>query len=248
MTEGKDDRVVLVTGAARRIGAAIARRLHGSGLRVLLHYHGSEAAVTSLAAELNDLRPHSASALKANLLELAAIEQLAQDARAVFGRLDFLVNNASTFYPTPVGKIRPADWEDLIGTNLKAPLFLIQACSEELRARKGAIVNITDIHVLRPPAGYIVYTIAKSGLWTLTQGLAQELGPSVRVNAVAPGAILLPEDTVNIDGHHGMVAKTPLARAGDPNEIASTVLFLLCHASYVTGQIIPVDGGRSVVS
>lgn len=204
--------------------------------------------MTSLAAELNDLRPHSAESLKANLLELPAIEQLAQNAKAVFGRLDFLVNNASTFYPTQLGQIQPADWEDLIGTNLKAPLFLIQACSEELRARNGAIVNITDIHVLRPPAGYVAYTVAKSGLWTLTQALAQELGPGVRINAVAPGAILLPEDPVNMEGHHGMVAKTPLARAGAPDEIAAVVSFLLRDARYVTGQIIPVDGGRSVVS
>lgn len=248
VTEQHEERVVLITGAARRIGASIARLLHASGLRVVLHYRSSAAAMEHMLDELNAHRPGSAVALQADLLQPSAPENLARNAIAQFGRLDFLVNNASSFYPTPFGKIRLDEWNDLIGSNLRAPLFLTQACAKALQRQGGAIVNIVDIHSLRPPRNYLTYTIAKAGLWTLTQGLAQELGPSVRVNGVAPGAILIPDAPENQPGHQAMIEKTPLQRSGNPEEIARSVRFLLLEASYITGQILPVDGGRSVVS
>lgn len=242
---GSHHEVVLITGAARRIGAQIARTLHQAGINVLLHYRGSREAAASLALELNGRRPDSAFLLQADLLDEAAVARLADRAVATFGHLNYLVNNASTFYPTPVGQIKGSDWDDLMGSNLKAPLFLTQACAPALREAGGAVVNIVDIHALRPLKGYPLYSAAKAGLWALTQAFARELGPQVRVNGVAPGAILLPEDAANVGTHEAMVERTALKREGRPDDIARTVLFLLRDAPYITGQVLPVDGGRS---
>ncbi|AHE99639.1 pteridine reductase [Thioalkalivibrio paradoxus] len=242
---GRDHEVVLITGAARRIGAEIARTLHRAGIRVLLHYRGSREEAATLAAEMNEARPDSARLLQADLLDERATAALAERAVAEYGHLNYLVNNASTFYPTPVGQITREHWDDLMGSNLKAPLFLTQACAPALREARGAVVNIVDIHALRPLKDYPLYSAAKAGLWALTQAYARELGPEVRVNGVAPGAILLPEDVASLHTHDTMVLHTALKREGDPSDIARTVLFLLREAPYITGQVIPVDGGRS---
>ncbi len=237
--------VALVTGAARRVGATIARHLHAAGLRVLIHYRGSHADAAALASALNAERPDSTRTLQADLLDPEGIERLAREAEGAWGRLDFLVNNASTFYPTPVGAITQQAWDDLIGSNLKGPTFLTQACNPALQRQQGAVVNIVDIHALRPLKGYPVYSAAKAGLWALTQAYARELGPGVRVNGVAPGAILAPEDAKNTGTHEAMIERTALKREGSPEDIARTVRFLLLDAPYITGQVIPVDGGRS---
>lgn len=239
-------KTAIVTGAARRIGAAIARRLHASGANVLLHYRGAETEAASLEAELNALRAKSASRVKADLLAPIAPRSLISTAMERFGRLDVLVNNASSFYPTPVGSIEAGHWDDLIGSNLRAPLFLAQEAAPELRQRSGAIVNIVDIHAERPLKDYIVYSIAKAGLAAMTRALALELGPAVRVNGVAPGAIAWPEDGQFPPPERGrIVGTTPLARLGKPEEIARAVHFL-ATAPFISGQILAVDGGRSV--
>ncbi len=239
-------KTAIVTGAARRIGAAIARRLHASGANVLLHYRGAETEAASLEAELNALRAKSASRVKADLLAPIAPRSLISTAMERFGRLDVLVNNASSFYPTPVGSIEAGHWDDLIGSNLRAPLFLAQEAAPELRQRSGAIVNIVDIHAERPLKDYIVYSIAKAGLAAMTRALALELGPAVRVNGVAPGAIAWPEDgQFPPPERDRIVGTTPLARLGKPEEIARAVHFL-ATAPFISGQILAVDGGRSV--
>jgi len=239
-------KVALVTGAARRIGAAIARRLHAGGASVVLHYRGSVAEISSLEAELNAVRAKSAAKMKADLLAPIAPRMLVADSLQRFGRLDLLVNNASSFYPTAVGSIEASHWEDLIGSNLRAPLFLAQEAAAELAKNGGSIVNIADIHAERPLKGYLVYSIAKAGLVALTRGLALELAPGVRVNAVAPGAIAWPEDGQFAPAERErIVAGTPLARLGSPEEIAQAVHFL-ATAPFVTGQVLAVDGGRSV--
>ena len=245
-----DARVVLVTGAARRVGAAIARELHAAGAAVALHYRHAVDEAAALAAELNEKRAASASALAADLLSPAAPRTLVAEVLAQFGRLDGLVNNASSFFPAPLAAIDQAQWDDLIGTNLRAPLFLAQAAAPELTRQCGAIVNIVDIHAERPLAGYLLYSVAKSGLVGLTRALAQELAPAVRVNAVAPGAIAWPEDDANpfdTAERARIVGQTLLRRTGDPADIAAAVRFLLAEAPYVTGQIFNVDGGRSIV-
>ena len=239
-------KAVLVTGAARRIGAAIARRLHASGANVLLHYRGAETEAAALESELNALRPKSAVKVKADLLAPIAPKALVGAAQERFGRLDVLVNNASTFYPTPVGAIEAGHWEELMGSNLRAPMFLAQEAAPLLKANGGAIVNVADIHADRPLKGYLVYSIAKAGLVALTRSLALELAPEIRVNAVAPGAIAWPEDGQFEPAERArIVAGTPLARLGAPEEIAGAVHFL-ATAPFVTGQILAVDGGRSV--
>jgi pteridine reductase len=239
-------KVALVTGAARRIGAAIARRLHAGGASVVLHYRGSEAEISSLEAELNGVRAKSAAKMKADLLAPIAPRMLVADSLQRFGRLDLLVNNASSFYATAVGSIEASHWEDLIGSNLRAPLFLAQEAATELAKNGGSIVNIADIHAERPLKGYLVYSVAKAGLVALTRGLALELAPGVRVNAVAPGAIAWPEDGQFAPAERErIVAGTPLARLGSPEEIAQAVHFL-ATAPFVTGQVLAVDGGRSV--
>ena len=239
-------KTVLVTGAAKRVGSAIAGELHRAGANVAIHYRTAAAAAQALADEFNSQRPDSALCLQADLLDLDALSALVANTVAHFGRLDALINNASSFFATPLGKISAADWDDLLGSNLKAPLFLTQAAAPHLRAAQGAVVNITDIHAERPLAGYPLYCAAKAGLLGLTRALAIELAPQVRVNAVAPGAILWPDDgAFDPPTRDAIVAHTLLKRIGDPQDIARTVRFLLEDASYVTGQVINVDGGRS---
>jgi len=246
MEEPLQDKVVLVTGAARRVGAAIARRLHAAGMRVMLHYRHSEIDVRALERALNDVRAGSAACIRAELLEAEAPGTLVQATLARFARLDLLVNNASTFYPTRFGEIEARHWDELAGSNLRAPLFLSQCAAPHLAQTRGAIVNITDIHAERPLKDYVVYTIAKAGLAALTKSLALELGPAVRVNAVAPGAIAWPEDDQFPTAERKrIVSTTPLGRIGAPEDIARVVEFL-ARASFVTGQTVAVDGGRSV--
>ena len=239
-------KTVLVTGAAKRVGSAIARELHAAGANVMLHYRTATVDAESMAREFNTLRPASAACLQADLLDITQLPLLVAATIARFGRLDALVNNASSFFATPLGEIDLAAWNDLIGTNLKAPLFLTQAAAPHLRATRGAVVNITDIHAERPLAAYPLYCAAKAGLLGLTRALAIELAPEVRVNAVAPGPILWPDDEA-FDGaaRDAIVAHTLLQREGSPQEIARTVRFLLDDAAYVTGQVINVDGGRT---
>lgn len=239
-------KVVLVTGGAKRVGAAICRHLHAVGSSIALHYRSSSQAAQALRDELEAQRPGSVLCLQADLLDLAALPELVQTTVRHFGRLDGLVNNASSFYATPLESIDLAQWQDLMGTNLQAPLFLAQAAAAELRRNEGAIVNIADIHAERPMEGHLLYSAAKAGLVTLTKGLARELAPQVRVNAVAPGVIIWPDgpkwDKAERDA---IVAHTLLKREGDPGDIARTVKFLLADAPYITGQVINVDGGRS---
>jgi len=241
-----ESKVALVTGAARRVGAAIARRLHAAGANVVLHYRGAESEAAQLEKELNAARAGSAMKVRGDLLALVAPKALVDAALQRFARLDILVNNASAFYPTAIGQIELSHWEELIGSNLRAPLFLSQAAAPRLALAGGVIVNIADIHAERPLKGYVVYSIAKSGLVALTRSLALELAPGVRVNAVAPGAIAWPEDGQFDPGERErIVATTPLRRIGNPDEIAQAVHFL-CTAPFVTGQVLAVDGGRSI--
>lgn len=240
------DKVVIVTGAARRIGAAIARRLHDAGAKAVVHYHRSAGEAERLVDGFNRERPGSGLTVGADLRDFDGLPAIVAAALDRFGCLDALVNNASTFYPTPVGDIGVDQWRDLMGTNLGAPLFLSQAAAPHLRETHGAIVNLVDIHARRPLRGHPVYCAAKAGLDMLTRSLARELGPEIRVNGVAPGPILWPEQGVDERQREEIIAATALKRLGDPADVAGTVLFLLRDAGYVTGQIIAVDGGRSI--
>ena len=244
-----DEKVILITGGARRIGAVITRTLHGAGARLVIHSNRSRDAAKKLADELNAVRPHSAALVQGDLLATNALQGLAEQAASMFGRLDGLVNNASNFYPTPVGAISEDDWNDLMGANLRAPLLLSQAVAPHLRKTHGAIVNIVDIHAWRPLKNFVVYSVAKAGLAGLTRSLALELGPEVRVNGVAPGAILWPEGGEHFapEEQARIVAQTPLARVGSPEDIAGAVKYLMLDAPFVTGQVLAVDGGRDVV-
>ena len=238
-------KVVLVTGAARRVGAEIARTLHRAGASVVLHYRSAAAEAAALVDALESERPGTALALQADLLDVASLPPLVEQAVARFGRLDALVNNASSFYPTPLGSITEAAWDDLMGSNLKAPLFLIQAAAPHLTASRGAVVNIIDIHAERPLKDYPLYCAAKAGLLGLTRAMALELAPAVRVNGVSPGPILWPEDGSFPPAERAAVlSRTPLGREGEPSDIGRTVLFLLAGAPYITGQVLAVDGGR----
>lgn len=241
-------RAVLVTGGARRVGAAICRRLHAAGANLLVHYRSSESEARALQAELDAARADSVALARADLLELASCARLVEAAIGHFGRLDALVNNASSFYATPVGEITERAWEDLVGTNAKAPLFLAQAAVPELRRQHGAIVNLIDIHAELPMRDHPVYTAAKGALAALTRALARDLGPEVRVNGIAPGTILWPEgDTWDDEAsRRRIIGRTALKRIGEPDDIARAVQFLLADAPYITGQIIAVDGGRSI--
>jgi pteridine reductase len=239
-------KAALVTGAARRVGASIARALHAAGADVLLHYRSSADDAAALAAELNAARPRSAALAECDLLEIARLPQLVEAATRAFGGLDILVNNASTFYPTPMGDIAEMDWDDLVGTNLKAPLFLAQAAAPSLHERRGLIINVADIHGLRPLRRYPVYSLAKAGLIMLTRSLARELGPHVRVNAVAPGPVMWPDEGLDKALQEKITARTALKRLGSPADVAHTCLFFATAAPYVTGQILAVDGGRSI--
>lgn len=239
------DRVILVTGAARRVGSAIVRHLHGQGARIVLHCRTARAEADALAGALNGARIDSAMVVQADLLDTAQLPALVAAVTARYGRLDGLVNNASSFYPTAVGEINETAWQDLVGSNFKAPLFLAQAAAPALRVSGGAIVNITDIHAERPLQGYPLYSAAKGALLTLTRALAVELAPEIRVNAVAPGPILWPDDGQLDDGSRAEIVRhTLLKREGTPEDIAGAVAFLM-SAAYITGQVINVDGGRT---
>ena len=247
MSEPLSGKVALVTGGAKRVGAAIARRLHSEGANLMLHYRGSEREAKALREELNAARANSVALVQADLLDVQGLAEIVRNTVNRFERLDALINNASAFFPTPVGEMTPANWESLIGANLRAPLFLSQAAASHLKKAGGTIVNITDIHAERPLKGYVIYSIAKTGLVGLTRSLARELAPEVRVNGVAPGAIVWPEDGSWDDlTRQRIVSHTLLRRTGDPDDIARAVYYLIAEAPYVTGQIIAVDGGRSI--
>lgn len=241
-------KVALITGAARRVGAEMARVLHAAGMNIILHYHQSVAAATELCAELNTARPASAVLLSANLADIQQITPLVTQAVQTWGRLDYLVNNAARFYPTRIGTVTTTAWDDLINSNLKAPFFLCQAAKEALHQQQGCIINIADVHAQRPMRDYAVYCISKAGLVMLTQALAKELGPQVRVNAIAPGVVMLPEgeNTLDAADKEKIIQRIALKRAGTPTDIAKAVLFLLQDANYITGEILTVDGGRAL--
>ena len=239
-------RVALVTGAARRIGAAISRRLHQHGANVAIHYRESSDEANTLCDELNAARPDSAMSLRADLSDTSAFPELIDSVTDWHGQLDILINNASSFYPTELGHVSETDWDNLIGTNLKAPLFLAQAALVPLRSSRGVIVNIVDIHAQRPLRNHAVYGAAKAGLAMLTRSLARDLAPDIRVNGVSPGAILWPETELSDGTKKSILGQIPLGRTGEPGDIAGCVLYLVRDAVYVTGQIIAVDGGRSI--
>ncbi len=238
-------KTALVTGAANRLGAEIARTLHQNGANLIIHYRRSADAAEALVAELNRARADSAVALAADLADTAAIDQLAQAACNAFAGLDLLVNNASAFYPTPFGEIDAAAWDDLLASNYRAPLFLAQSCHPALRRAGGSIVNLLDIYAERPLARHSVYVSAKAANRMLVKALALELAPEVRVNGIAPGAILWPDgnDDYDEDRREALIRQIPLGRTGAPANIAQTALFLATN-DYITGEIVHVDGGR----
>ena len=239
-------RVALITGAARRIGACIAETLHTRGFTVFLHYHSSSGAVDELANSLNALRPDSAFPVQADLGNMEEINRLAVRVRAHSGQLDLLVNNASQFFPTTVGKTSLEQWDDLMNSNLRGPYFMVQALLPELATAAGSVVNLLDVHAVKPMPGHAVYCMAKAGLQMMTLALSKELGPQIRVNGVAPGAILWPEQESNSATQQVILSKTVMGRAGSPEDIASAVVYLGLDAPYVTGQVLAVDGGRSL--
>ncbi len=239
---------MLITGGAKRVGATICRRLHAAGANLMIHFRASAGDARLLQAELTELRPGSVALIQSDLLDVAKLPSLVEQTVHTFGRLDALVNNASSFHATPVGSISVDDWNDLVGTNLKAPLFLAQAAAPALRRTQGSIVNIVDIHAERPLKDFVVYSVAKAGLVGLTRSLARELAPDIRVNAVAPGPILWPEDgTFDEVSRQRIISRTPLKREGSPDDIAKAVHYLIADAPYVTGETLNVDGGRHVV-
>jgi len=238
--------VALITGAARRVGATIARTLHAAGYDLALHYRHSLSDVQALCADLDAARAGSTLAIAAELADVDALPAIVEKCISRFGRLDALVNNASTFFPTPIGTISAAQWDNLFASNARAPLFLAQAAAPHLRAVHGAIVNLVDIYAQRPLAGHPVYSMAKAALAMMTLALAKELAPEVRVNGVAPGAVLWPEGGKSDADQAELIARTPLRRAGSPDDVARAVLFLLRDATFTTGQILAVDGGRSL--
>lgn len=237
---------VLITGASKRIGASCARLLHEKGCNVILHYNASKQAAFQLCSELNQERPDSAIAIQADLLNREQLQNLAHQAAGAWGGLDVLINNASSFYPTVLADVTEAQWDELLGSNLKAPFFLTKALANVLLERQGCVVNIVDIHAERGLKGYPVYSIAKAGLAAMTKVLAKELGPSVRVNGVAPGAIIWPEFDMSEEDKNEILQRVALRRHGHPVDIAKAVLFLVRDAEYVTGQILSVDGGRTL--
>ncbi len=243
-----ESKVALVTGGAQRVGAELCRALHGAGYAVAVHYRGSVDAAGTLSGELNRLRAGSATCFYAALGGRAAAEELAAEVLDQFGRLDLLVNNASSFYPTPIGGVSEEDWDTLVDSNLKGPFFLCQALTDALRQAGGSIVNMIDIHGERPLIDHAVYSTAKAGLAMLTRSLARELAPAVRVNGIAPGAILWPQsdEAEDAERRERQLQRVPLGRKGEPGDIAETLLFLADRAPYMTGQIISVDGGRGL--
>jgi pteridine reductase len=241
-----DGKVALATGSARRLGAAVLRQLHGAGANVVIHYRSSAREADALAGALNALRPASAVAVQADLLDLASLPRLVDAVVKAFGRLDILINNASTFYPTPVGEITSEQFDDLIGTNLRAPLFLAQAAASQLRLHEGLIINMVDIHGSRPLKRHPVYCAAKAGLVMLTRSLAREMAPQVRVNGIAPGPVLWPEGGLDDELQKKIIGRTALKRRGSPADVARAALYFATDAPFVTGQVLAVDGGRSL--
>jgi pteridine reductase len=249
MTSSLDNNpVALITGAGRRIGAAMAAHLHQSGYRILIHYRHSSADAEQLRDQLNQQRPDSAQCLQADLADMTQVKQLAVDALAIWQRIDALINNASSFYPTAIGEINESDWQDLFSSNAQAPLFLSQALAPALKQHQGCILNIADIHAFKPLKQHTTYCMAKAANVMMTQSLARELAPEVRVNAIAPGAILWPEQEAELNSNQqqDIINDIPLQRTGCEQDIAQTALFLINQAPYITGQIIAVDGGRSL--
>lgn len=248
LSSNLQNKVVLITGGAKRVGAAISRELHAHGASLMIHYNTSKQAAEALQAELNFNRANSVSIIQGNLLDTDKLSNLISETTKQFGQLDILINNASTYKPTPIGKINEENWQDLIGSNLKAPTFLSQAAAQALKKTHGCIVNITDMHVESPKKGYVVYSVAKAGLVTLTKSLAQELSPEVRVNAVAPGPVLWPENNQEFDEEYRkrVISQTLLKCIGNPTDIAKAVKFLVADAPFITGHILAVDGGRSI--
>lgn len=240
--------VALITGAAHRLGAQTARTLHERGWNLVIHYRSREEQANSLIAQMNRQWPDSACALQADLSQLAGVDRLASDAIAQWGRLDALVNNASVFYPTPTADATGDDWDTILNTNLRAPFFLLQGCLAELRRNRGSVVNLIDIYSERPIDDHPLYCATKAGLAALTRSWAKDLAPDVRVNGVSPGAILWPEGEAEMDqsAQQAILQKTPLARTGNPDDISETIAFLICDAPFITGQIVSVDGGRSL--
>jgi len=239
-------RVALITGAARRVGAVIAERLHAEGMNLVLHYRNSQHDAQELQRRLNGERENSVILIQCDLLHTSKLVATIRQAESVWGRLDVLINNASSFYPTPIGTISEAHWDDLVGSNVKAPLFLAQAAAKALAAHRGCIINITDIHADRPLKHYSVYSIAKAALVMMTKALARDLGPQVRVNAIAPGAILWPERDMDDITKQRIISRTAMQRQGHPNDVARAVLFLIRDAQYTSGAVINVDGGRTL--
>jgi pteridine reductase len=239
-------KTVRITGGARRVGAAIGRALHGAGANLVIHYRKSASEVAQLADELSTGRAKSVLTFQADLLELGKLPALVEFAVRSFGSLDILVNNASTFYPTKIGEITPAAWDDLMGTNLKVPMFLSQAAAPALKKSSGLILNLVDIHALRPLRHHTLYCAAKAGLHMVTRSLAKELGPEVRVNGISPGPVLWPENDGDSATRAKIIQRTILQKMGTPEDIARAALFFATQAPFITGQILPVDGGRSV--
>ncbi len=238
--------VALVTGGARRIGAAVVHALHASGLNIALHYRSSRKSALSLQTELETFRPNSCMLTQGDLCDTMVPKTLIEKTIETFGRLDVLVNNASSFFPTPISVTSTNQFDNLINANFKAPYFLTQAATPILRANKGSIINISDIYADRPLPNHSVYCATKAALTSLTRSLAYELAPDIRVNAIAPGAILWPEDAADEDMQHNIIARTPLKRTGSTKDIQNAVLFLLLNADFVTGQVLQVDGGQSI--
>lgn len=239
--------VALLTGAARRVGAVLADTLHAAGWSVAIHARQSRAEAAALCATLERRRPGSTLQLGGDLADIGVVQSLVSGTLERFGRLDALVNNASSFHPTPIGTATEADWDDLFASNAKAPFFLAQAAAPALRAQRGAIINITDIYAERPLANHTIYVMAKAALRMMTLSLARDLAPEIRVNAIAPGAILWPESGKPYTDQQALIARTPLQRAGEPADIARALMYLLRDAPFVTGEILKVDGGRSLV-
>ena len=242
------NKVVLITGGAKRVGAAISRELHANGAKLMIHYNKSQSEARALQAELNLQRANSVAIIQGDLLNIAVIPSLVKETINQFGQLDVLINNASTYFPTEIGNINEENWQDLMGSNLKAPMFLAQAAATELRKNHGCIINITDMHIERPKKGYVVYSVAKAGLVTLTKSLAHELSPEVRVNAVAPGPVQWPENNPQFDEvyRQRVINQTLLKQIGTPQDIAKAVKFLVADAPFITGHVLAVDGGRSL--
>tara|TARA_B100000902_G_scaffold72732_1_gene78021 strand:- start:697 stop:1446 length:750 start_codon:yes stop_codon:yes gene_type:complete len=243
----KKKQIAIVTGGAKRIGASICRRLHKANIDLIIHYKNSDKEAKLLQNELNEKRKDSASLIQADLLESKSYSKIINEAIKIYGQLNFLINNASSYYPTNINQIDESNWNDLIGSNLKAPLFLCKEAAPFLKKNNGAIINITDVHITNPKKNYIIYSIAKSGLTTLTKSLAQELGPKIRVNAVAPGPILWPDNSneFNESYRKKVISQTMLKKVGEVDDIAKAVEFLLLNAPFITNHILNVDGGRS---